>query len=169
MNQIDDLINDINKKKEQEVEIESKKTLAYTSQAKLMFEQYRMDKRSREITGDLARGGLNESDLADYYNVYLSKVQSYRDKYKYSLEKAMNASTPEEGKKFMEEAHRYNRYMQWSQTQMQAYGGNLIDQLQTRLSQLKAPSMDQVTSLASQGFAISTKDDAIRLKAEANY
>lgn len=44
-----------------------------------------------------------------------------------------------------------------------------IDSMQSRLSTMKAPDMTAVTSLASQGFAISKKDDEIRIRQEQNY
>lgn len=44
-----------------------------------------------------------------------------------------------------------------------------LDRLQDSLSNLKAPGMEQVNSLASQGFAISQNDDDIRWKSQMDY
>lgn len=39
-----------------------------------------------------------------------------------------------------------------------------IEQLQERLNEMKAPGMDNVNSLAAQGFMISQSDDEARLE-----
>lgn len=44
-----------------------------------------------------------------------------------------------------------------------------LDKLQEALSSTKAPSMDQVNSLASQGFMIDASDDQQRYQAEIDY
>ena len=40
-----------------------------------------------------------------------------------------------------------------------------LDKLQQAFSEIKAPSMDQVNSLASQGFMIDASDDQARYEA----
>ena len=85
------------------------------------------------------------------------------------MKKASLAKTPEEAKKAMEEAAAAKGDWQFSQQQAQSFDQSIVSMLQEKLSDLKAPDMTQVNSLAQNGYMINKNDDEIRWKMQTDY
>lgn len=126
----------------------------------------------RKNKADIARIGYERIDNATVkqkYNDYLESALSAQADYKSALTDASNASNSEEYKNAMERANESKKQWAFSEQQSQMFGNELVQRLQEKLRDLKAPNMTQVNSLASQGFMINKNDDEIRWKQQTDY
>lgn len=100
---------------------------------------------------------------------YWSAAGGFKKDYEEALKKASLAKTPEEAKKAMDEAAAAKSNWQFSQQQAQSFDQSIVSLLQEKLSDLKAPDMTQVNSLAQSGYMINKNDDEIRWKMQTDY
>ena len=100
---------------------------------------------------------------------YWSAAGGFKKDYEEALKKASLAKTPEEAKKAMDEAADAKSNWQFSQQQAQSFDQSIVGMLQEKLSDLKAPDMTQVNSLAQSGYMINKNDDEIRWKMQTDY
>ena len=85
------------------------------------------------------------------------------------MKKASLAKTPEEAKNAMDEAAVAKNNWQFNQQQAESFDQSIVSILQEKLSDLKAPDMTQVNSLAQNGYMINKNDDEIRWKMQTDY
>ena len=100
---------------------------------------------------------------------YWSAAGGFKKDYEEALKKASLAKTPEEAKRAMDEAAAAKSNWQFSQQQAQSFDQSIVSMLQEKLSDLKAPDMTQVNSLAQNGYMINKNDDEIRWKMQTDY
>lgn len=100
---------------------------------------------------------------------YWSAAGGFKKEYEEALKKASLAKTPEEAKKAMDEAAVAKNNWQFNQQQAQSFDQSIVSMLQEKLSDLKAPDMTQVNSLAQSGYMINKSDDEIRWKMQTDY
>ena len=114
-------------------------------------------------------GNMSKDQLDAYSQKYWSAAGGFKKDYEEALKKASLAKTPEEAKKAMDEAAIANSNWQFSQQQAQSFDQSIVSMLQEKLSDLKAPDMTQVNSLAQNGYMINKNDDEIRWKMQTDY
>ena len=114
-------------------------------------------------------GMMSKDQLAASSQKYWSAAGGFKKDYEEALKKASLAKTPEEAKKAMDEAAAANSNWQFSQQQAQSFDQSIVSMLQEKLSDLKAPDMTQVNSLAQNGYMINKSDDEIRWKMQTDY
>lgn len=114
-------------------------------------------------------GNMSKDQLAASSQKYWSAAGGFKKDYEEALKKASLAKTPEEAKKAMDEAAVANSYWQFNQQQAQSFDQSIVSMLQEKLSDLKAPDMTQVNSLAQNGYMINKNDDEIRWKMQTDY
>ena len=114
-------------------------------------------------------GMMSKDQLAASSQKYWSAAGGFKKDYEEALKKASLAKTPEEAKKAMDEAAIANSYWQFNQQQAQSFDQSIVSMLQEKLSDLKAPDMTQVNSLAQNGYMINKNDDEIRWKMQTDY
>lgn len=107
--------------------------------------------------------------LEDSSQKYWSAAGGFKKEYEEALKKASLAKTPEEAKNAMDEAAAAKNNWQFSQQQAQSFDQSIVGMLQEKLSDLKAPDMTQVNSLAQNGYMINKSDDEIRWKMQTDY
>ena len=100
---------------------------------------------------------------------YWSAAGGFKKDYEEALKKASLAKTPEEAKNAMDEAAAAKSNWQFNQQQAQSFDQSIVSLLQEKLSDLKAPDMTQVNSLAQSGYMINKNDDEIRWKMQTDY
>lgn len=116
------------------------------------------------------RWGMMSKDQLDASSQkYWSAAGGFKKDYEEALKKASLAKTPEEAKKAMDEAAIANSNWQFNQQQAQSFDQSIVSMLQEKLSDLKAPDMTQVNSLAQNGYMINKSDDEIRWKMQTDY
>ena len=69
----------------------------------------------------------------------------------------------------MDEAAIAKNNWQFSQQQAESFDQSIVSMLQEKFSDLKAPDMTQVNSLAQNGYMINKNDDEIRWKMQTDY
>ena len=114
-------------------------------------------------------GMMSKDQLAASSQKYRSAAGGFKKDYEEALKKASLAKTPEEAKKAMDEAAIANSNWQFNQQQAQSFDQSIVSMLQEKLSDLKAPDMTQVNSLAQNGYMINKNDDEIRWKMQTDY
>ena len=114
-------------------------------------------------------GNMSKDQLDAYSQKYWSAAGGFKKDYEEALKKASLAKTPEEAKKAMDEAAVAESNWQFSQQQAQSFDQSIVGMLQEKLSDLKAPDMTQVNSLAQSGYMINKNDDEIRWKMQTDY
>ena len=114
-------------------------------------------------------GMMSKEQLAASSQKYWSAAGGFKKDYEEALKKASLAKTPEEAKKAMDEATIANSNWQFNQQQAQSFDQSIVSMLQEKLSDLKAPDMTQVNSLAQNGYMINKNDDEIRWKMQTDY
>ena len=100
---------------------------------------------------------------------YWSAAGGFKKDYEEALKKASLAKTPEEAKNAMDEAAAAKSNWQFNQQQAESFDQSIVSMLQEKLSDLKAPDMTQVNSLAQNGYMINKNDDEIRWKMQTDY
>lgn len=100
---------------------------------------------------------------------YWSAAGGFKKDYEEALKKASLAKTPEEAKNAMDEAAAAKSNWQFNQQQAESFDQSIASILQEKLSDLKAPDMTQVNSLAQSGYMINKNDDQIRWKMQTDY
>ena len=100
---------------------------------------------------------------------YWSAAGGFKKEYEEALKKASLAKTPEEAKNAMDEAAIAKSNWQFNQQQAESFDQSIVSILQEKLSDLKAPDMTQVNSLAQNGYMINKNDDQIRWKMQTDY
>lgn len=114
-------------------------------------------------------GNMSKDQLDAYSQKYWSAAGGFKKDYEEALKKAYLAKTPEEAKEAMDEAAAAKSNWQFSQQQAQSFDQSIVGLLQEKLSDLKAPDMTQVNSLAQNGYMINKNDDEIRWKMQTDY
>lgn len=114
-------------------------------------------------------GNMSKDQLDAYSQKYWSAAGGFKKDYEEALKKASLAKTPEEAKNAMDEAAAAKSNWQFSQQQAQSFDQSIVGLLQEKLSDLKAPDMTQVNSLAQNGYMINKNDDEIRWKMQTDY
>ena len=114
-------------------------------------------------------GNMSKDQLDAYSQKYWSAAGGFKKDYEEALKKASLAKTPEEAKEAMDEAADAKNNWQFSQQQAQSFDQSIVSMLQEKLSDLKAPDMTQVNSLAQNGYMINKNDDEIRWKMQTDY
>lgn len=114
-------------------------------------------------------GNMSKDQLDAYSQKYWSAAGGFKKEYEEALKKASLAKTPEEAKEAMDEAADAKSNWQFSQQQAQSFDQSIVSMLQEKLSDLKAPDMTQVNSLAQNGYMINKNDDEIRWKMQTDY
>ena len=114
-------------------------------------------------------GNMSKDQLDAYSQKYWSAAGGFKKDYEEALKKASLAKTPEEAKEAMDEAADAKNNWQFSQQQAQSFDQSIVSLLQEKLSDLKAPDMTQVNSLAQNGYMINKNDDEIRWKMQTDY
>ena len=114
-------------------------------------------------------GNMSKDQLDAYSQKYWSAAGGFKKDYEEALKKASLAKTPEEARNAMDEAAAAESNWQFSQQQAQSFDQSIVSMLQEKLSDLKAPDMTQVNSLAQNGYMINKNDDEIRWKMQTDY
>ena len=114
-------------------------------------------------------GNMSKDQLDAYSQKYWSAAGGFKKDYEEALKKASLAKTPEEAKRAMDEAADAESNWQFNQQQAQSFDQSIASMLQEKLSDLKAPDMTQVNSLAQSGYMINKNDDEIRWKMQTDY
>ena len=114
-------------------------------------------------------GNLSKDQLDASSQKYWSAASGFKKEYEEALKKASLAKTPEEAKMAMDEAADAKNNWQFNQQQAQSFDQSIVGMLQEKLSDLKAPDMTQVNSLAQNGYMINKNDDEIRWKMQTDY
>ena len=114
-------------------------------------------------------GNMSKDQLDASSQKYWSAAGGFKKEYEEALKKASLAKTPEEAKKAMDEAAYAESNWKFSQQQAQSFDQSIVSMLQEKLSDLKAPDMTQVNSLAQNGYMINKNDDEIRWKMQTDY
>ena len=114
-------------------------------------------------------GNMSKAQLDASSQKYWSAAGGFKKDYEEALKKASLAKTPEEAKKAMDEAADAESNWKFSQQQAQSFDQSIVSMLQEKLSDLKAPDMTQVNSLAQNGYMINKNDDEIRWKMQTDY
>ena len=114
-------------------------------------------------------GNMSKDQLDAYSQKYWNAAGGFKKDYEEALKKASLAKTPEEAKKAMDEAAVAESNWKFSQQQAQSFDQSIVSMLQEKLSDLKAPDMTQVNSLAQNGYMINKNDDEIRWKMQTDY
>ena len=114
-------------------------------------------------------GNMSKDQLDAYSQKYWSAAGGFKKDYEEALKKASLAKTPEEAKKAMDEAADAESNWKFNQQQAQSFDQSIVSMLQEKLSDLKAPDMTQVNSLAQNGYMINKNDDEIRWKMQTDY
>ena len=114
-------------------------------------------------------GNMSKDQLDASSQKYWSAAGGFKKDYEEALKKASLAKTPEEAKKAMDEAADAESNWKFSQQQAQSFDQSIVSMLQEKLSDLKAPDMTQVNSLAQNGYMINKNDDEIRWKMQTDY
>ena len=114
-------------------------------------------------------GRMSRDQLDASSQKYWSAAGGFKKDYEEALKKASLAKTPEEAKKAMDEAAVAKNNWQFSQQEAQSFDQSIVSMLQEKLSDLKAPDMTQVNSLAQNGYMINKNDDEIRWKMQTDY
>ena len=114
-------------------------------------------------------GNMSKDQLDTYSQKYWSAAGGFKKDYEEALKKASLAKTPEEAKKAMDEAAVAESNWKFNQQQAQSFDQSIVSMLQEKLSDLKAPDMTQVNSLAQNGYMINKNDDEIRWKMQTDY
>ena len=114
-------------------------------------------------------GNMSKELLDASSQKYWSAAGGFKKDYEEALKKASLAKTPEEAKNAMDEAAAAKSNWQFSQQQAQSFDQSIVSLLQEKLSDLKAPDMTQVNSLAQNGYMINKNDDEIRWKMQTDY
>ena len=114
-------------------------------------------------------GNMSKAQLDASSQKYWSAAGGFKKDYEEALKKASLAKTPEEAKNAMDEAAIAKNNWQFSQQQAESFDQSIVSMLQEKLSDLKAPDMTQVNSLAQNGYMINKNDDEIRWKMQTDY
>ena len=114
-------------------------------------------------------GNMSKAQLDASSQKYWSAAGGFKKDYEEALKKASLAKTPEEAKRAMDEAADAESNWKFSQQQAQSFDQSIVSMLQEKLSDLKAPDMTQVNSLAQNGYMINKNDDEIRWKMQTDY
>ena len=114
-------------------------------------------------------GNMSKAQLDASSQKYWSAAGGFKKDYEEALKKASLAKTPEEAKKAMDEAADAESNWKFNQQQAQSFDQSIVSMLQEKLSDLKAPDMTQVNSLAQNGYMINKNDDEIRWKMQTDY
>lgn len=162
--------NEIKKKKlEMENEIERTNLNNYRKQADILKQSFAWSEEDRQNRAKIILGPSYSDDIGPYdydtlgvnYNTYRAKYGYFKYQYKTNLDKAENATTSESAKNFLDIASRMKDAMNFNKSQMDLFGGAQLEMLNNLLSNIKAPDMTNVTSLASQGLMTYGKDDQL--------
>lgn len=163
------------KKQQKEREEEEKKNLQKTLNAGVSEVDSQLDIR------DKARESLqNQYDIANTKRFgiqkfltgkdsYYTRTREAREKYLSSLDDARNAKTAEDQDKALKDAAKYKSDMEFGMQESGRFSDAIGNFLQEALSKTVAPNLDNVTSLASQGYMISDSDDKARLQMQLDY
>ena len=114
-------------------------------------------------------GNMSKDQLDASSQKYWSAAGGFKKEYEEALKKASLAKTPEEAKNAMDEAAVAKNNWQFNQQQAESFDQSIVSILQEKLSDLKAPDMTQVNSLAQNGYMINKNDDEIRWKMQTDY
>lgn len=112
---------------------------------------------------------MSKESLQNTASGYWSKATDFRKAYLEALTQVENAKTPEEAKAAQDKAGEAKTDWQFNQQQAVSFDMQTISRLQEQLGNMKAPGMEQVNSLASQGLMINKSDDEIRWKQQTDY
>ena len=165
---IKSLIDQINEKKKKEAEIEKKNLDNYRKQAGILKQSYKWKEEENRNNAQIILGPFDyDTQTSDYdtlgvnYNTYRTKYSYFKYQYKTNLDKAENATTSESSKQYLDLASRMKDAMDFNKSQMDLFGGAQLEMLNNLLSNIKAPDMTNVTSLASQGLMTYGKDEQL--------
>lgn len=138
----------------------------------------RYEEGTRDIIdreGKDSKTAKQRQKIADEYRENLEKLQKYttrEEQMKSMVEQLNKEKLSEDQKKFAisqqfvltdEQKRKINKANKIATLDEE------IEQLQERLHEMKAPGMDNVNSLAAQGFMISQSDDEARLEMQTDY
>jgi hypothetical protein len=115
-------------------------------------------------------------DITTAMNSYKNKASNARSKYEEMLSLARSSTSLADSQRYLKNAGEWNN--QWKfysneysklQNGLPNPNDEILKRLQTALSKLTAPNLDNVNSLASQGVMINRADDANREKSIEDY